>query len=109
MIEKIVLDFLNNKKIKAFMEKPSNLKEYVIIEKTGGKKSNHLCNSTIAIQSISTTLLKASKLNEKIKELMNDLTLYDNVIKIELNADYNFTDVDTKTYRYQAVFNITYY
>ena len=40
---------------------------------------------------------------------MNDLTLYDNVIKIELNADYNFTDVDTKTYRYQAVFNITYY
>lgn len=109
MIEKIVLDFLNDKKIKSFMEKPSNLKEYVLIEKTGGKKDNYLCSSTIAIQSISTTLLKASRLNEKIKELMECLTLLENVIKIELNADYNFTDVDTKTYRYQAVFNITHY
>ena len=31
-----------------------------------------------------------------------------NVFRCELNGDYNFTDTETKRYRYQAVFDLTY-
>ena len=30
-------------------------------------------------------------------------------MKYNLNSDYNFTDTETKEYRYQAVFDINYY
>ena len=31
------------------------------------------------------------------------------ISKIKLNSDYNFTDTETKEYRYQAVFDINHY
>ena len=30
------------------------------------------------------------------------------VSRSALNSDYNYTDTDTKTYRYQAVYDLTY-
>ena len=47
---------------------------------------------------------------EGVKELLQsqDMQLND-VIKVSLNSDYNFTDITTKRYRYQAVFDISYY
>ena len=33
----------------------------------------------------------------------------DEVSKVSLNSDYNFTDAATKRYRYQAVFDIIHY
>ena len=33
----------------------------------------------------------------------------DDIIEVELQSDYNFTDTETKEYRYQAVFNVTHY
>ena len=51
----------------------------------------------------------AALLNEKIKELMDNLVELDEVSGIHLNSDYNFTDIDSKRYRYQAVFDINHY
>lgn len=40
---------------------------------------------------------------------MDDLVNESEVSGVYLNADYNFTDVETKEYRYQAVFDIFHY
>ena len=46
--------------------------------------------------------------NENV-ETMLDIDELDSISKCELNSDYNFTDTQQKKYRYQAVFNLTYY
>lgn len=111
MIELIVRKYLVSKlDIPVVLEHQKDLpKRYILLEKTSGKRNNYLNSSTIAIQSYAESLLEAAKLNEKIKNIMFDLIEVDEVSKVDLNSDYNFTDSETKQYRYQAVFDITYY
>ena len=110
MIEKTIFDFLNERNIQAYMEvTPDMPKEYVLIEKTGGGESDGIKHATIAIQSFSTSLFRTATLNEKLKDVMRDCIALDNICKCELNSDYNYTDTQRKKYRYQAVFDITYY
>ena len=66
-------------------------------------------NATIAIQSFSISKIGAAELNEKIIASMLDITELDDICRCELNSDYDFTDTQRKKYRYQAVFDITYY
>lgn len=111
MIELIVRKYLVSKlDIPVVLEYQKNLpKRYVLLEKTSGKRNNYLNSSTIAIQSYAESLLEAAKLNEKIKNVMFDLIEVNEVSRVDLNSDYNFTDAETKQYRYQAVFDINYY
>lgn len=117
MIEKVIYDYLNNcfadnaLGISAYMERPANPPEsYVLIEKTGsGGEENHIKKSTLAIQSIKPSLYEAAVLNESVKDFMRAAISLDSITKVEINSDYNFTDGTTKTYRYQAVFDITHY
>lgn len=92
------------------MEVPQNIEgDYVIVEKTGSSNSNFINHATLAIQSYSTSLYKASCLNEKVKEVIENMIELDEISKVKLNTDYNFTDTTKKQYRYQAVYEITYY
>lgn len=111
MIELIVRKYLVSKlDIPVVLEHQKNLpKRYILLEKTSGKRNNYLNSSTLAIQSYAESLLEAAKLNEKIKNIMYDLVEVNEVSRVELNNDYNFTDPETKQYRYQAVFDINYY
>lgn len=111
MIEIIVKNYLTKLlDIPVVFEHQKNLpKRYIILEKIGGSKENFLNSSTIAIQSYAESLYEAAKLNEKVKQLMNDLMKVEEISKVKLNSDYNFTDTETKKYRYQAVFDINYY
>lgn len=111
MIELIVKDYLSKYLgIPIVFEHQKNLpKQYILIQKTSGKRENFLKESTIAIQSYAETLFESAKLNEKIKDLMYDLIMVDEVSKVNLNSDYNYTNLETKEYRYQAVFDIHYY
>ena len=73
-----------------------------------------ITTSTIAIQSVvnslsGNTLLEALELNEEVKQAMFDIISEDEIIRSDLNSDYNYTDNTTKEYRYQAVFEITHY
>lgn len=110
MIESTFRDFLEEKlNVSTYLEHEKNMpKEYIMIEKTGGSSSNFISSATIAIQSISSTMAKASKLNEKVKTLLL-LETPKSVSSCKLNSDYNFTDTETKQYRYQAVYDITHY
>lgn len=112
MIEKIVIDYLNKNliSVSASAETPVKPpKRYVLVEKTGSSRENMIDTATIAIQSYGESVLEAAKLNETVKNLMFKITEEENVSKCILNSDYNFTDTEFKRYRYQAVFEITYF
>lgn len=111
MIEKIVLDYLNNVlDTRAYMEKTEDMpQEYVLIEKTGGREDGHIYNATITIQSYSNTMYNAALLNEKVKTAMENIIVLDDIARCDLNSDYNYTETSMKKYRYQAVYDIIHY
>lgn len=109
MIEKIILDFLNeNLGVPVCLEETEEEKEYVLIEKTSGR-GGFIKKSTIAIQSCSSSLYMAASLNDKVTEVMETCVQLDDITKCELNSSYNYSDTARKKYRYQAVFDIVHY
>ena len=115
MIELTVLNFLKSQNIgcvgeNVFMEKPQkqDLEEFILIEKKKTEKVNHINRATIAIQSWSSSMYNAAKLNEEVKDAMEKIIEYTEISKCSLNSDYNFTDTKTKSYRYQAVFDLVF-
>lgn len=111
MIEKVIRDYLEEQLgVPTRLEEESGLpEEYLLIEKTGGGMENHIKTAAIAIQSYSSSLYRAAKLNEKVKETMENSIDLDDICKCDLNNDYNYTDTSRKKYRYQAVFDIVHY
>lgn len=111
MIEKVVIDFLSDQlSVGVYGERPDDPPvSYVIVEKTGGGKENHICRAMLAIQSYADTLYEASLLNEAVKDAMENLITIDSISRCSLNSDYNFTDTAQKKYRYQAIFDLVHY
>ncbi len=110
MIEKIIYDYLVSKNIPVYLQVPAEPPtEYVLIEKTGSGKRNHIKSAMIALQSYADSLYSAALLNETVKEAMDDAIELDDISNTTLNSDYNFTDNTTKKYRYQAVYDIIHY
>ena len=110
MIEKTILDYLSSEMnpIPVYMERPLNPPEkYILIEKTGSGLLNTLFSATVAIQSHARTLYETATINDEVIEAMIGMNVK-GVTSIKLNSDYNFTDTSTKTYRYQAVFDLYY-
>lgn len=83
--------------------------EYVLVDKTGSGMNNRLLSATIALQSYSDTLYKASNLNERVKMCMDDFAKCTDISKSKLNSDYNSTDTTKKAYRYQAVYDVVFF
>lgn len=112
MIEKIIIDYLSeNLTVPVFAEVPADDSgRFVVIEKTGSSRVNYLDSATIAVQSYADTLLDAAELNQITKGHMLALPEHsDEVSAVRLDTDYNFTDTETRKYRYQGVFIVTYY
>ena len=118
MIETILISFLKNRTSaldNVFAERPEKVPEcYIVIEKTGSSTTNMITTSTVAIQSCCDSMqgksfLDAAELNEELKGVMEELIELDDIVMVDLNSDYNYTDDTTKEYRYQAVYQITHY
>lgn len=112
MIEKIILDYLNSElTAPVYMEVPKHpLGDYVVIEKTGSSKTNHLYTAMLTFKSHSNTMYGAATLNEAVKTAMDAAARnLAEVSKSKLNSDYNYTNITTKAYRYQAVYDIWHY
>lgn len=115
MIETVLYNYLKDlfyeDNIPVYMERPATRPSgaYIIIEKTGGTKTNKIPTATFAFQSYGDTLYEASALNDSVKSAIEMAEYLDEVSGVTLNSDYNFTDTASKSYRYQAVFAITYY
>src|SRR5690625_277978 len=112
MIDSILLNYLTEKlNVPVYMEKPPNPPQtYVLIDRTGSSKANHLPDATVAFQSYANTKYSAALLNEEVKTSIEKMVDELHEIRgVTLNGDYPFTDVQTKSYRYQAVYEIRYY
>ena len=111
MIEIIVREHLQELlDAPVYLEIPDDAPEkYVTVEKTGSSETNHILSSTFAIQSRADSMYQAAALNEKVKAAMKRIIERDEISRSTLNSDYNFTDVITKKYRYQAVYALKYY
>lgn len=82
---------------------------YVIFEKTSSGKRDFANSATFAFQSYAPSLYEAAVLNEKVKAAVESAIELNEISGVRLNSDYNFTDTQTKEYRYQAVFDINYF
>lgn len=110
MIEKLVRDFLLAGGLPAAMEMPeSYAPPLVVVEKVGSSPGDRIRRATLAIQSYGATLYDAAALNEAVCARMELIAAEPKICRVVLNSDYNYTDTETKRYRYQAVFDITHY
>lgn len=112
MIETVLLNYLNSEELSAavYMEQPKVKPEtFFVLEKTGGSQTNHINESNFIVQSNAPSLAQAAQMNEEIKAAMLNAITLDDISRVELNSNYNYTDSATKQYRYQAVFVITHY
>ena len=111
MIEKKVYDFLNSKMlVPCYLERPEKdiPESYIVLERTGGGKTNQLSTATFAIQSYAPSMYGAAQLNDVMKSTMEQMVDVTDIFSVKLNSDYNYTNNTFKGYRYQAVFNIIY-
>lgn len=111
MIELIVKNFFDdNFHVPLLLEYPDEKPDFfVLFEKTSSGKNNKLDSCTVAFQSYAPSLYEAAKLNEDVKKTVENLIILDEIARVKLNADYNYTDTERKEYRYQAVYDINYY
>lgn len=110
MIEEIIKNYLSDHlSVPIALTHPTDLpKTYIIFEKTSSTKLNHINSATIAFQSYAPSLYEAAKLNERLKKVIESMIELNSISGVHLNSDYNFTDTETKQFRYQAVFDINY-
>ena len=110
MIAKTLLDYLDSTlSVPVVMEAPEQTTGYVLIDQTGSSRTNHIITTTFAIQSFGSSLYNAMLLNDDVKDAMVGFAELDEITRVELETDYNFTNTATKQYRWQAVYNITHY
>lgn len=112
MIEKVVYEYLKTTLASTpiYTEIRQGMpSKFVFIEKTGSSMRDRLKVSRIAVQSYGASLFEAASLNQDVIEAMLNMVSEAEVTNVELNSDYNYTDMQTKTPRYQAVFEITHY
>lgn len=111
MIEEIILNYLSETlDVPVLTEEAlATTETFVLLEKIGSSESNGISSATFAVQSYGKSLYEAARLNHTVKTAMRDAVTLDDVISCKLNSDYNYTDEETKRYRYQAVFDIRYY
>ena len=111
MIEKTILDYLGEHlTVPVYMEEPINKPaSYVLIERTGSSESNLVETTTLALQSYGASLYDAAVLNMAVKARIKQAVELPSVSAVYINSDYNFTDTETKRYRYQCVAVVTHY
>ena len=96
--------------VPVYVLRPDNAPDsYVVIDKTGGNRTNRVNTSVVAIQSYAPTMLGAIELNEEVKDAMEGAVALADVGGVTLTTDQNYPDLTRKVPRYQAVFTITHY
>lgn len=91
-------------------ERPAVLPaSFVLAERLGGGEETGLYTARMALQSYAGSLFDAMLLNERVKQAMTGFAAREDVCRVGLEGDYNFTDPETKRYRYQAVYEIVFY
>lgn len=111
MIEITILNHLSDLlDVKVCMEVPEDPPDrYVVLKKADSRREDLLYRTMILARSYGPTLLAAAELSHQVVNAMLTLPALPEVSGCHLTGDYNFTDTDSKQYRYQAVFDIYHF
>lgn len=115
MIETLLKDFLQSELgISVYLMLPDSVpnpgnNKFIVIEKTGSSLADQIMTSTFAVQSYAPTLYEAAELNKSVITAVFNIVELNEITRVRLNGDYNFTSPTDKRPRYQAVFDITHY
>ena len=111
MIEVLLKKYLEEQtKLKIYLMLPINKPDkFISFEKIGGSYDNMLKSSTFAIQIWGESLYDVASLNEVVKSCLINFVENERISKVKIDSDYNFTDTETKKYRYQIVVDIWHY
>lgn len=112
LIEETVIRYLGEKldTDHVYAERPADPpEEYYIVELTSSGERDHIQTAMIAVQSISSmSMLRAAQMNREAIRTLRDIPEETDISRCQLNSAYNYTDTETKQYRYQAVFDFVY-
>lgn len=113
IIEKTLIAYLIDSAVcgnNVYAEVPVKVpNKYIVIQKTSGREDDRLESSTVVIQSVSKKSLQdAAELDAAVKEAMRNIPDNNPIMRAELNSNYNFTNTETKEYRYCAVYILNY-
>lgn len=111
MIEATILHYLEaHLNYPVYMLKPADPpKRFYLLELTGASLSETIFSATLALQSYAPTLLDAAEMSRTAIDVMIGAVELDEVARVDLNTNYNYTDPETKQPRYQAVFDVVHY
>lgn len=112
MIELTIKQYLEDKlKIPVVFEIASDFtkKKFVLIEKLGSNNQDKLYRSSYAFKVYDESLYKTMVLSNIVKSKIEEMIELADFAKIKIDTDYNFTDTETKKYRYQIVVDIWHY
>jgi len=80
-----------------------------IVKSISTKKGVSLVNINDYVSSGEILISGEIKLNEEVKKALNNMINLDEIASVRLTNDYNFTDTETKQYRYQCIYDIVNY
>lgn len=82
---------------------------FITVEQTGSRQLDYINTANIAVQSWAQSRAEAALLNEAVKKAMQAAAASPDISRCHLESDYNYTDLATKTPRYQAVFEVVHF
>ncbi len=115
MIETLLKDYVQNALgVSVYFSLPESVPnpgntEFIVMERTGSSFENMLMTSTFAFQSYGNSIYDAADLNKRVLAAVFNSVELDEITRVHLDGDYNFTSPTDKRPRYQAVFDITHY
>ena len=108
MIEAILIEILGALDVPVFVMVPDTMPQgqFIVLDRIGMGKTNHITSYEMAIQSYGSTALDAATLNELVIETMENAISDDRFARIHLNNSQMQTDTTRKLNRYQSTFEI---
>ena len=109
-IEAFLINFLNSRlEVAVSGDIPTpRPPRFVTLEQTGSRTENYIYHTTLAVQAWAKTRADAGELIEEVKAAMAKAIEQPKVSSCKLETDYYFPELETKSPRYQAIFQITY-
>lgn len=110
MIEITIYNWIKNRlDAPVYFERPDRMpKRFVLMEKVGGSRRNHINSAAFAFQSYAESMYEAATLNERVKEAVDSIIESPVIGGLSFNGDYNFTDTEEGIPRYQAVYDFRF-
>jgi hypothetical protein len=110
MIETLFQTYLKRAlNLPVLMEEPETPPErYIVLQKTGSAMENQIKSATFAVMSYGASLADAAAINAEVIDKVLAMNPNDGVFCAQLNSDYEYSNMQTKQYRYQAVLVIYY-